>query len=87
MPRRSVDRVRGIESTSSADWHAAGARSPLFSPAALTALYHAASGLPRRLNRIADLALLIAYAQDLAIADESTIAIAAREFNQDGLAA
>ncbi len=66
---------------------AAGARSPLFSPAALTALYHAGNGLPRRLNRIADLALLIAYAQDLPIADDSAIAIAAREFNHDGLAA
>jgi type II secretory pathway predicted ATPase ExeA len=66
---------------------AAGARSPLFSPAALTALYHAGNGLPRRLNRISDLALLIAYAQDLPIVDEPAIAIAAREFNHDGLAA
>jgi MSHA biogenesis protein MshM len=65
----------------------AGARSPLFSSAALTALHHAADGLPRRLNHIADLALLIAYAQDLAIADEPTIAIAAREFNHDDIAA
>ena len=65
----------------------AGARSPLFAPAALTALHHAANGLPRRLNHIADLALLIAFAQDLAIADEPTIAIAAREFNHDGIAA
>ena len=70
-----------------AGWRPPGARSPLFSPAALTALYHAGNGLPRRLNRIADLALLIAYAQDLPIADESAIAIAAREFNHDGLAA
>jgi type II secretory pathway predicted ATPase ExeA len=66
---------------------AAGARGPLFSPAALTALHHTANGLPRRLNHIADLALLIAYAQDLAIADEQMIAIAAREFNHDGIAA
>jgi type II secretory pathway predicted ATPase ExeA len=66
---------------------AAGARSPLFSPAALTALHHAGSGLPRRLNRLADLALLVAYAQDLPIADDHTIAIVAREFNHDGIAA
>lgn len=66
---------------------AAGAQSPLFSPTALTALYLAGDGLPRRLNRIADLALLIAYAKDLPIVDDPTIAIAAREFNHDGLAA
>ena len=66
---------------------AAGARSPLFVPAALPALHRAASGLPRRLNHIADLALLIAYAQDLALVDERTIAIAAREFHHDGIAA
>jgi type II secretory pathway predicted ATPase ExeA len=62
---------------------AAGARSPFFSPEALIALHHAASGLPRRLNRLADMALLIAYAQDLPHADDRTIAIAAREFNHD----
>ena len=66
---------------------AAGARGPLFSLPALTALHHAANGLPRRLNLIADLALLIAYAQDFAIADEQTITIAAREFDHDGIAA
>ncbi len=61
----------------------AGARTPLFSPDALTALHRAADGLPRRLNHLADLALLIAYAQDLTIADASVVAIAAREFNRD----
>jgi type II secretory pathway predicted ATPase ExeA len=66
---------------------AAGAQSPLFSPDALIALHHAGSGLPRRLNRLADLALLIAYAQDLPLADDRTVAIAAREFDQDGMAA
>ncbi len=62
---------------------AAGASIPLFSPEALTALHRAGDGLPRRLNRLADLALLIAYAQDLATADASVVAIAAREFNRD----
>ncbi len=61
----------------------AGARAQLFTPAALAALHHASSGLPRRLNRLADLALLIAYAQDQNIADHATIAIAAREFHSD----
>src|SRR5262249_31002286 len=59
----------------------------LFSPAALTALHHAADGLPRRLNRLADLSPLIAYARDLPWVDEDTIAIAAREFGHDGMAA
>jgi type II secretory pathway predicted ATPase ExeA len=59
----------------------------LFSPAALTALYHAADGLPRRLNRLADLSLLIAYARDLPFVDEDTIGIAAREFQHGGIAA
>lgn len=64
------------------------ARTPaLFSPAALASLHYHAAGLPRRLNRLADLALLVGYAQDLAIVDAPTIAIAARELDPDGLAA
>jgi type II secretory pathway predicted ATPase ExeA len=59
----------------------------LFSPPALAALHLAASGLPRRLNRLADLALLVAYARELACVDDNTIAIAAREFGYDGIAA
>lgn len=59
----------------------------LFSPSALSALHLAADGLPRRLNRLADLALLIAYARELPIVDEETIALAAREFPQGSLAA
>jgi type II secretory pathway predicted ATPase ExeA len=66
---------------------AAGAKSPLFSPEALIALYRAALGQARRLNRLADLALLIAYAQDLPAADERCVAIAAREFTRDLAAA
>jgi type II secretory pathway predicted ATPase ExeA len=59
----------------------------LFSPAALAALHLAAGGLPRRLNRLADLSLLIAYARDLPSVDEDTVAIAAREFQHDSIAA
>jgi type II secretory pathway predicted ATPase ExeA len=65
----------------------ADAGNELFSAAALSALHLAAGGLPRRLNRLADLSLLIAYARDLPSVDEATIAIAAREFQHDGLAA
>jgi hypothetical protein len=39
--------------------------------------------LARRLNRLADLALLIAYAQDLAIVDDAIVRVAAREFQRD----
>ncbi len=59
---------------------AAGASAPLFSPGALSTLHRAAAGIPRRLNRLSDLALLIAYAQELPIIDEATVAIAAHEF-------
>jgi type II secretory pathway predicted ATPase ExeA len=59
----------------------------LFSPAALAALHRDADGLPRRLNRLADLSLLIAYARDLPRVDEDTVAIAAREYPHGGIAA
>lgn len=61
----------------------AGASTLLFSDEALQALHHAADGLPRRLNHLADLALLIAYAQELSLVDASIITIAAREFSRD----
>jgi MSHA biogenesis protein MshM len=65
----------------------AGARAPLFDPDALAALHRAADGLPRRLNRLADLSLLIAYAEGRTRSDADTVAIAAREADLDGLAA
>ncbi len=66
---------------------AAGAPTSLFTLEALAALHRAADGLPRRLNHLADLALLIAYAEDAPQADARTIAIAAREFQLDTVAA
>jgi type II secretory pathway predicted ATPase ExeA len=62
---------------------AAGAQTPLFTGEALSALHNAADGLPRRLNQLADLALLIAYAQDHSVAEERDVTIAAREFDRD----
>ena len=59
---------------------AAGAQAPLFSQAALSTLHRAADGIPRRLNHLSDLALLIAYAQELPLIDEATVTLAAREF-------
>jgi type II secretory pathway predicted ATPase ExeA len=66
---------------------ASGASVPLFTAEALAALHQAADGHPRRLNRLADLALLIAYAEGLPHPDPRTVAIAAREADFDALAA
>jgi MSHA biogenesis protein MshM len=62
---------------------AAGSPAPLFSQQALIALHHAADGIPRRLNRLADMALLIAYAKDLLVVDDAIVNIAAREFHHE----
>jgi type II secretory pathway predicted ATPase ExeA len=65
----------------------AGASAPLFDPPALAELHRYADGLPRRLNRLADLALLIAFAQGGDRADARTVLAAAREATFDPLAA
>lgn len=65
----------------------AGASRPLFGPPALEALHRLADGLPRRLNRLADLALLIAFARELPRPDLDAVNLAARELAPDGLAA
>jgi type II secretory pathway predicted ATPase ExeA len=65
----------------------AGSASNLFTAEALTALHRFADGLPRRLNHLADLSLLIAYAESRPQADARTVSIAAREFQYDHLAA
>jgi type II secretory pathway predicted ATPase ExeA len=66
---------------------AAGAREPLFDLQALADLHRAAEGLPRRLNRLADLALLVAYAEGLDRPDSCAVEIAAREVAPEPLAA
>lgn len=66
---------------------AAGATAPLFDAESLRALHRHADGLPRRLNRLADLALLIAFGRGLPRPDGEAIALAARELAPDGLAA
>ncbi len=65
----------------------AGAREPLFTADALLTLHNASDGLPRRLNRLADLALLVAYADGLPRPDARAISIAVRETDPDSLAA
>ncbi len=65
----------------------AGAGADLFDPPALQALHLAAEGLPRRLNRLADLALLIAYAEGRERPDVQAVELAAREADPEHLAA
>jgi general secretion pathway protein A len=59
----------------------AGATEPIFDPAALSAVHHWSGGLPRRINRLCDFALLVGYAENRhsisrteidAVADELT---------------
>jgi len=42
----------------------AGARRPVFEPSALEKLHELTHGIPRRINRLCDLALLIGYAEE-----------------------
>ncbi|QDV32728.1 ExeA family protein [Tautonia plasticadhaerens] len=66
---------------------AVGADRPLFDPDQLAALHLMADGLPRRLNRLADLALLIAFAEGLPRPDARCLEVASREASPDLLAA
>lgn len=43
----------------------AGASQPIFEESALEAIHHLSQGTPRRINRLADLALLLGYAEEL----------------------
>lgn len=45
----------------------------VFTSAALEALHMRAAGIPRRINRLADLALMVGYAEDLPIIDAGQI--------------
>ena len=46
---------------------AAGATEPIFSNSALSAIHELSQGLPRRINRLCDFALLVGYAEDLGL--------------------
>jgi type II secretory pathway predicted ATPase ExeA len=66
---------------------AAGATEPLFDPTALAELHRFADGLPRRLNQLADLALLIAFAEGKDRPNPRSVIAAAHEATFDALAA
>ncbi|HET97765.1 MAG TPA: AAA family ATPase, partial [Desulfurivibrio alkaliphilus] len=57
----------------------AGVERPLFSAAALKALYRLSGGVPRLINVIADRALLGAYVEERNLVDEAILRRAARE--------
>ena len=52
---------------------AVGATVPIFSEAALIAIHELSSGLPRRINRLCDFALLVGYAEELTAIDAPQI--------------
>ncbi len=57
----------------------AGANVPLFGSRALERLYFESSGLPRRINQLADLSLLIAFARKLSDVTDDVVALAAED--------
>jgi MSHA biogenesis protein MshM len=60
---------------------AAGAREPIFSPAALRVIHELSNGLPRRINRLCDFALLVGFAEDLRLIDAEQIEGVSAELN------
>jgi type II secretory pathway predicted ATPase ExeA len=65
----------------------AGATAQLFDADCVQLLHEVSEGLPRRLNRLADLALLVAFSRELTAPDLQCVGIAARELLPDCLAA
>lgn len=57
----------------------------LFGPELVTRLQAATLGLPRRINRLADLTLLVAYARDQVRPDAEALDVALAEAGLDGL--
>lgn len=57
----------------------AGATQPVFDERALETIHHLSLGVPRRINRLADLALLIGYAEELSQIGASQIEAVAEE--------
>jgi general secretion pathway protein A len=46
---------------------AAGAKRPIFDPAALKTIFALTGGIPRRINRLCDLALVVGYGEELTL--------------------
>jgi type II secretory pathway predicted ATPase ExeA len=58
---------------------AAGAQREIFAESALEAVHHLSFGIPRRINRLCDLALLIGFAEERATLDRGQIEAVADE--------
>ena len=65
----------------------AGCKQPLFSKKALVKMHKLTAGIPRKINVLADHALLAAYAKSQAIVDAKTIKMAANDVFFDSLPA
>jgi general secretion pathway protein A len=57
----------------------AGAQRSLFAPAAVESVHRLSEGLPRRINRLCDLALLLAYAEDQKFVGQAQVEAVAEE--------
>lgn len=57
----------------------AGCRKPLFTKQALSQLHRSTDGIPRRINVLADHALLSAYSKTAAVVDEKSVKTATKE--------
>jgi len=55
------------------------AAASLFTEGALETIQHHSSGIPRRINRLCDMSLMIGYAQDLQQIDEAVVHLAQQE--------
>lgn len=60
---------------------------PIFTDRALDAIQLATHGVPRRINRLCDMTLMIGYAQDFEQIDEPVISLAMQELSSKSLAA
>lgn len=59
---------------------AAGATRSIFEPAALEALYYLSQGVPRRINRLCDLALVVGFAEELRTLGAAQVEAVAQQF-------
>lgn len=66
---------------------AAGRTEPVFDDSAIKAIFELTSGIPRRINRLCDFALLVGYAKQLPIVSEEQIEGVHAEIAQSSIAA
>lgn len=62
----------------------AGTDREIFTPAALETVHHLTGGIPRKINKICDLALLIGYAEKLPAIDDALVETLNRELIASG---